>query len=63
MTDNDNDTVPLIEGDDAPPDITLNPVDGDDPDTDDLDMDDPQNLPPESFEADESDDKGKEAGV
>jgi hypothetical protein len=62
MTDNDHDDIPPIEGDDAPPDVDLHPVDGEDPDGDE-DTGDMQNLPSESFEADEDDDKGLEAGV
>lgn len=58
----DTETIPLVEGDDAPPDFTPNPVEneksGEDPD-----MNDPTGLPPESFEADEADTYGEEAGV
>lgn len=63
MTDNEHEGVPLIEGDTPPPDFTPNPVEGEDPGTEDPDMPDPEGLPAESFEADESDDKGREAGV
>jgi hypothetical protein len=61
MIDSENEDIPLIEGDDEP-DFEINPSE-DDGDHDDPEMSDPQNLPPESFEADEDDDKGKEAGV
>jgi hypothetical protein len=62
MTDDDHETIPLVEGDDAEPDVTLAPVDAEgdsDTDQDTGDMD----LTGQHFQADPDDDKGLEAGV
>jgi len=62
MADKDHEEIALVEGDDAPPDININPTETDTASSDPH-MSDPEGLPPESYEADEDDDKGKEAGV
>jgi hypothetical protein len=51
----DDETIPVIEGDDDH-EFDLNPVDTENPDDDDTG--DMQNLPPESFKADPEDTDG-----
>lgn len=50
---------PLLEGEESPPDVALNPVDADQDPTDrDYDADVPQSLSGESYLADQSDTYG-----
>lgn len=55
--DNDNESIPLVEGDDREPDVEINPVEGEDV-PDDPEMSDPSGLPRESFVADADDTDG-----
>jgi len=57
MTD-DEPEIPAVEGDEAPPDVEIHPVDAEDAGGEDEEMSDPQNLPPESFHADVEDTDG-----
>jgi hypothetical protein len=62
MTEPEHEDVPLVEGDDAPPDLELNPVEADD-DTDTDDDTGDMDLTGQHFQGDPDDHGGRTAAI